>query len=98
MKNIKMTDSMALLNKQFKNKEFKKEYDNLKEEFELAEEIIKLRIKAKMTQTELARLAGTSQPAISRLESGGYRNLSLAFLRKVGKALGMIPKVYFKRI
>lgn len=98
MKKVKMIDSRALLNKQLKNKEFKKEYDGLKEEFELAGEIIKLRLAANMTQRQLARFAGTSQPAISRLESGEYRNLSLSFLRKVGKVLGMVPKVHFEKI
>lgn len=49
-----------------------------------------------MTQKELAAKAGTSQPAIARLESGRYRNVSLAFLRKVGKALGAQPEVHLR--
>jgi predicted transcriptional regulator len=40
---------------------------------------------------------GTSQPAIARLESGKYQNVSMSFLRKVGKALNVIPEIYFKK-
>jgi len=50
---------------------------------------------AGMTQKELARQAHTSQAAISRLESGAYRNVSLAFLRRVGAVLGVKPHVSF---
>ncbi len=70
--------------------------DVVVDEEHLAEEVIRLRIKANMTQTELARKAHTSQPAISRLESGSYTNVSLAFLRKIGAALGAVPVVHFK--
>jgi transcriptional regulator with XRE-family HTH domain len=61
-----------------------------------AEEVIQLRLKAHMTQAELAKKAHTSQPAISRLESGSYTNVSMAFLRKVGAVLGATPVVHFK--
>lgn len=98
MNKIKTTKSDTLLKKQLKNKEFKKEYDLLEEEFELAKEIIKLRKDANLTQKELADLAGTSQPAIARLESGTYRNVSLQFLRKIGKALGATPEIHFHKI
>ena len=90
--------SVILLKKQFQNKEFKKEYDELEDEFELAKEIIKLRKNAALTQKQLAELAGTSQPAIARLESGNYKNLSLAFLRKIGKALNATPEIHFKKL
>ncbi len=90
-------NSKTLLKKQLKNKEFKKEYDLLEEEFEIAREIIKLRKDANLTQKELADLAGTSQPAIARLESGNYKNVSLSFLRKIGKALNATPEIHFKK-
>lgn len=46
-----------------------------------------MRLQRGMTQAELARLVGTTQPGISRLESGAY-NPSVALLRKVAAALG----------
>jgi len=79
-----------------KDKAFAKEYEALREEFELASEVIELRKQRNMTQKELAVKAGTSQPAIARLESGRYKNVSLAFLRKVGKALGAEPEVHLR--
>lgn len=77
--------------------DFKREYDALEEEFTIAEEVIALRLEAHMTQKELAERVGTSQPAIARLESGNYRNLSLAFLRRVARALGTVPEVHLKK-
>ena len=76
--------------------DFKREYDALEEEFTLAKEIIELRIKRKLTQKQLARRMGTSQPAIARIESGSYRNVSLSFLRRLGKALGAVPEVHLR--
>ncbi|HOU85027.1 MAG TPA: helix-turn-helix transcriptional regulator [Spirochaetota bacterium] len=93
----KTISSTSLLKKQMQNDKFKKEYDLLEEEFELAREIIQLRIKASLTQKQLAELAGTSQPAIARLESGSYKNVSLAFLRRVGKALNATPEIHFRK-
>ncbi len=76
--------------------EFAREYEALRDEFNLSREVIELRKQRNMTQKELAAKAGTSQPAIARLESGRYRNVSLAFLRKVGKALGAQPEVHLR--
>ena len=95
---MKSYDFKELLNKKLKDPEFRKEWEAQNEEFEVAKEIIRLRIKAGLTQKELARKAKTSQPAIARLESGNYRNLSLSFLRKVGEALGVEPHVKFQRL
>ena len=80
---MKIVDSKNFLKKQLKNEKFKKEYNLLEEEFEIAKELIKLRKDANLTQKELADLAGTSQPAIARLESGNYQNVSLKFLKKI---------------
>lgn len=95
---MKTTRADKLLKKQLENQEFKKEFEELEEEFEIAREIIKLRQEANLTQRELAELAETSQPAIARLESGNYRNVSLQFLRKIGRALGAVPEIHFRKI
>ena len=70
----------------------------MEKEFFLAKEVIQLRKEQNLTQAELARKVGTSQPAIARLESGEYRNLSLAFVRKVAKALQAIPEIHLRKI
>ncbi len=96
MKKIKLIDSNKVLNQRLKDEEFKSEYETLEEEFKLAKQVIRLRTNAKLTQKELAIMAGTSQPAIARLESGSYKNLSLSFLRRIGDALGVQPHIQFK--
>jgi len=81
-----------LKRKLLKNKKIKRAYEKLGPEFALIELIIKKRIEKGLTQKELARRIGTKQSAISRLESGKY-NPSLAFLKKVAKALGAELKI-----
>ncbi len=93
---MKTTNFDDLLAENLKDKDFKKEYEALEEEFDVAKKIIHLRLTAGMTQKELALQAHTSQAAISRLESGTYRNVSLAFLRRVGAVLGVKPHVIFQ--
>jgi len=82
------------LKKSLKNPKFKAEYEALEKEFSIAKEILDLRKKRNLTQKQLADLIGTSQPAIARLESGTYTNVSLSFLRKVANALGAEAEVH----
>ena len=86
-----------LLQEELRDEGFRLEYDATADDFEVAKEVIELRTQANMTQKELADRVGTSQPAIARLESGNYRNLSLAFLRKVARALGAETVVHIRR-
>lgn len=67
--------------------EIKAEYDNLEPEYALIRQIIEARRELNWTQKELAEQMGIQQSHISRLESGNY-NPSLAFLKRVSKALG----------
>jgi ribosome-binding protein aMBF1 (putative translation factor) len=50
--------------------EVKAEYDALAPELEIAVELIKARLRAGLSQAELAVRMGTSQSTIARLESG----------------------------
>jgi ribosome-binding protein aMBF1 (putative translation factor) len=84
----KLKDFKTLRDRWLKDPEVRKEYDALKTEFQLAEEIIKARAKARMTQAELARRIGTKSTAISRLESPNYGKASISMLKKVAQALG----------
>lgn len=95
---MKMHDYDEMLKAELKNPEFRKEYDALEEEFEVAKQVIDLRLKRGLTQKELAKKVNTSQSCIARLESGTYHNLSLSFLRRVGEALGVQPHVKFERL
>lgn len=70
--------------------EVKQAYDALEPAYQIA----RLRIARGLTQTQLARLVGTKQPSIARLESGASQP-SVAFLRKVAAALGVRLEVHF---
>jgi ribosome-binding protein aMBF1 (putative translation factor) len=50
--------------------EVKAEYDALAPEFEISAELVRARVRAGLSQSELAARMGTSQSAIARLESG----------------------------
>lgn len=97
MKRIKTYKYHDLLTKELKNSNFKKEYDSLEKEFLLAKEIITLRKFNNLTQKQLAEKVGTSQPAIARIESGNYKNISLSLLRRVANALNAEPIIHLKR-
>jgi ribosome-binding protein aMBF1 (putative translation factor) len=95
---MKVHDYDEMLKEELKDPEFRKEYEALEEEFEVAKQVIDLRLKNGLTQKELAEKVNTSQSCIARLESGTYRNLSLSFLRRVGQALGVQPHVKFEKL
>ncbi len=72
-----------------KNPGFKEAWHDLDDEFELLENIIKARESAGLTQEELAKKIGTKQPALSRLERGGFQKANIETLRKIADALGV---------
>ncbi len=65
----------------------KKEFDKLAPRYAMISELIKARIKNKMTQADVAERIGTKQSAIARLE-GGNVNPSLDFLERIAEVLG----------
>lgn len=95
---MKTANFKDLLSEELKDPSFEEAFNLLEEEFILAKEVILLRKANNLTQKELAKLAGTSQPAIARLESGNYKNLSLSFIRKVAEALGAIPEIHLRKV
>lgn len=69
-----------------KDPEYRREYEKLEPEFQIARALIDARIKKKMTQAEIARKAGTKQPVISRLE-GAQGSPSLSLIKRIATAL-----------
>jgi len=61
----------------------------------IARNLYALRQKAKLTQTQLAKLVGTTASVISRLEDADYSGHSLSMLRRVAAALGTRVDVRF---
>ena len=62
---------------------------------EVARQIYELRSKARLTQSKLAELVGTSTSAISRLEDADYDGHSLSVLRRIATALDHRVRVTF---
>jgi putative transcriptional regulator len=61
----------------------------------MAMRIAELREQKGLSQQQLAKLMGTSQQAISRIESGEYDGFTLKTLEKIAEATGMRVKVEF---
>ena|SRR3989344_4764832 len=78
----KATDFQEYLNKQLKNKEFKKHYDGFGKQLEIAYQLTRLRKEKRMSQVELARQIGTTQSNVARMESG-QQNFTVSMLSKV---------------
>jgi transcriptional regulator with XRE-family HTH domain len=57
--------------------------------------VVNLREKKGFSQQELANLMGTSQQAISRIESGEYEGFTLKTLEKLAEATGTQLKIEF---
>ena len=71
--------------KWMKDPKYRKAYDALEEEFRLSSALFDLRNRAGLTQGELARKMGTTQPVVARLESGRSRP-SMRTLERLAKA------------
>jgi ribosome-binding protein aMBF1 (putative translation factor) len=74
------------LEKELKDPEFKRAYDELAPEFDIVSQIIALRLQRNLSQRDLAARMGTPQPSIARMESTrAIKNLD--FVRRVADAL-----------
>ena len=69
---------------------FRREYDSLEEEFAIARELIRARIRAGLTQAQVAKRMGTTQSVVARLESGATKP-SLRTLERYARATGSRP-------
>lgn len=88
MKNKKPTNYEEFEARLLENPEIRREYEALKPRYDMIRSLIKRRGELGLSQTELARLIGTKQPAISRLEKGDY-NTTLSTFFKVAEALDL---------
>jgi DNA-binding XRE family transcriptional regulator len=73
---------VELLNRE----QIRKEYEALKPKYDIIASLIDRRNQLHISQAQLAKIIGTKQPAISRLEKGDY-NTTLRTFFKVAKAL-----------
>lgn len=78
-----------------KEPKYRKAYAALEEEFAVAKAVIAARNRAGLTQVELARKMGTTQPVVARLE-GGRTQPSLRTLQRLAQATGSRLTIRFE--
>lgn len=81
-----LTTSRQLLERDLKDPEFRAEWERLAAARALAEMVSDRRVAMKLTQTQLAKLVGVSQPVIARIESGDH-SPTIETLDKLANAL-----------
>lgn len=88
MTDIKGTDALDYIRKNYGNyPEFEEGVNEAYTDLMVGQMIYNARQEAGLSQTELAKLAGTTQSVISRLEDADYEGHSLPMLRKIANAL-----------
>jgi DNA-binding XRE family transcriptional regulator len=95
MKKGKVRTFQSRLQEDIKDPEFKAHYQEERQALKLAMKIAELREQQGLSQQQLAKLMGTSQQAISRIESGEYEGFTLKTLEKIAEATGMRVKIEF---
>jgi len=88
MTNKKATNYEEFKAELLKKPQIRKEYEALKPKYDMIRGIIERRSQMHISQTQLAKMVGTKQPAISRLEKGDH-NTTLSTFFKVANALNL---------
>ena len=97
-KTLKRTsDAMEILHRRFyEGKPARlKNLEEARANEEVARKIQELRTAAALTQTQLARLIGTTASVICRLEDADYEGHSLAMLRRIAAVLNKRVEIRF---
>lgn len=71
-----------------RNRRLALEVEEILGEMKLEQELVALREKRGLSQREFAKLLGTTQPYVAKLESGRVKNLGLRTLVRCATALG----------
>lgn len=88
-----MTKSLqSMRKKMLADREVRTNYDAMADEFSLARELIAARVRAGLTQAELAARMDTTQSVVARLESGAQLP-SVKTLLRFAKATGARPVI-----
>ena len=92
-----MTRVLDLHDRWLADPDYRREFASLEEEFNLAETLIEARMRAGMTQDELADRIHTTQSAIARLESG-RASPSTRTLKRIAEATGSRLRISFETV
>jgi ribosome-binding protein aMBF1 (putative translation factor) len=90
-----MTRIRDLHKKWMRDPTYRKEYEALEGEFALAEAVAEARVRAGLSQAQLARRMRTTQSTVARLESGRSRP-STRTLDRLARATGHRLKISFE--
>ena len=77
-----------------KREGFTDAYDALALEYQVADQMLKARARAGLTQSAVAERMGTTKSAISRLEAAGKNAPSISTLKKYAQAVGCELQVH----
>ncbi len=92
--NKKNNDFQKYLEGNLKDAKFKKYFDEYGKQLEIANQILRLRKKRKMSQRELAEKIGATQSNIARMETG-QQNFTTNTLSKIAVAFNCDLKINF---
>lgn len=87
-------DHDAFLAKAMERKGFREAYDGLEDEYLLVRELLGARLRAGLTQEDVAASMGTTKSAVSRLEAAGRHSPSVATLKKYARAVGCDVEIH----
>ena len=92
-----MSNVKKLKNQWLSDMKVKKAYDAMTPEVTIAKTLIAARVKAGLTQEEVAERMGTTQSVIARLEAGNSLP-SMKSLYRYAEATGMTPAIQLRNI
>ncbi len=97
LKNEKISDAVEILRRRYVQNDARKlvELETIRADNAVARKIYNLRVKAGLSQRELAKRIGTSASAICRLEDADYQGHSLAMLNRIATALNRNVEIHF---
>jgi DNA-binding XRE family transcriptional regulator len=84
----KRGEFMDWLRKEVRNRGGEERVAAMVQELMLEDQLADLRRRRGVSQAELAKMVGVSQPVIARIESGGVRNLTMGTIVRTAAALG----------
>ena len=91
MKDLTLDEYLA---EQLKDPDFKREWEESEAGYQLTRELIRARIKGRISQRQLAQRAGTTQAVISRIENMSV-SPSIGLVQRIVNSLGKKLEIKF---
>lgn len=79
---------LSWIDKKMKSPKFQKGFQKELIRLSIGEQLLQLRLKARLTQAQVAKKVGTTASAISRYENAEYDRYEIQTLRKIVEACG----------